>query len=275
MGSAAPDPRWLAALRASAGQPPLRPRLPLALGPHLIGSVAPDCLEPIIGPPASLGPELLQRETGPEGPLWRVRGDGTLALQQIAQALREARVGRVAQQWRDEQLAVYDAHGQLLATVERGAVRLLGIATRAVHLVGRTADGRFWVQQRALDKATEPGRWDTMMGGMVTAADTVETALARETWEEAGIRLGALADLRRGGHLARRQPCPEDGGAGYVVEQLDWFQCTVPAGVQPLNQDGEVAQFLLLEPHQLLARLERNEFTTEAALILVAALDGP
>jgi len=27
-----------------------------------------------------------------------------------------------------------------------------------------------WVQQRALDKANDPGLWDTLMGGMVSAA---------------------------------------------------------------------------------------------------------
>jgi hypothetical protein len=42
--------------------------------------------------------------------------------------------------------------------------------------------------------------------------------------------------------------------------------------VVPVNQDGEVAQFALLEPHELVARLHRNEFTLEAALVLVAVM---
>ena len=74
-----------------------------------------------------------------------------------------------------------------IGQVERGAVRPLGIATQAVHLVGHAADGRIWVQQRALNKANDPGLWDTLMGGMVSAADTVATALVRETWEEARV----------------------------------------------------------------------------------------
>ena len=59
---------------------------------------------------------------------------------------------------------------------------------------------------------------------------------------------------------------------GYMVEGTDWYHCTVPDGVVPVNQDGEVAQFLLLTPSELVARLHRNEFTLEAALVLVAAL---
>ena len=143
-----------------------------------------------------------------------------------------------------------------------------------MHLRGRSPDRRIWVQQRALDKANDPGLWDTLMGGMVAAQDTVETALARETWEEAGLHLDALGTVQCGGSFTVRRPTGEadDNGIGYMVEETDWFECTVPEGIAPVNQDGEVVQFLLLEPDELVARSHRNEFTLEAALVLVAAL---
>jgi 8-oxo-dGTP pyrophosphatase MutT (NUDIX family) len=177
----------------------------------------------------------------------------------------------VAHHWRDELLAVVSAQGRPLGSVERGAVRALGIATQAVHLVGQTPDGRFWVQQRALDKANDPGLWDTLMGGMVSAQDSVETALQRETWEEAGLHLGAMVDLRHGGAITVRRPTGEDG-IGYLVEDTAWYRCTVPDGMQPVNQDGEVARFQLLDAPTLVDWLEQDAFTLEAALILVAAL---
>ena len=62
-----------------------------------------------------------------------------------------------------------------------------------------------------------------------------------------------------------------DTGAGYVVEYIDWYRCVLPDGVVPSNQDGEVAQFRLMDPQEVLSRLEQEEFTTEAALILVRA----
>jgi 8-oxo-dGTP pyrophosphatase MutT (NUDIX family) len=141
-----------------------------------------------------------------------------------------------------------------------------------VHLVGCSSDGRFWVQQRSLDKANDPGLWDTLMGGMVSAQDSLASALARETWEEAGLRMDTLTDLRRGGEVLLRKPSSDAADAGYVVERVDWYRCTVPDSVQPLNQDGEVAQFALLEMPDLIERLQRDEFTTEAALILECAL---
>lgn len=271
MNPCALDPQWLAALQASAERPPRRARLPLMLGAHVIGSVEPDFLAPIAGSNSSRVSEVLQRETSIQGPLWRVHGEGTQALQIIAHALRDARVGSVAQQWRHEQLAVWGPQGEQLATVERGVVRPLGIATRAVHLVGCTRAGRYWVQQRALDKANDPGLWDTLMGGMVSAADTLTAALARETWEEAGLLLEVLQGLAQGGRVAMRKPSTNDR-AGYVVEQIDWFVATLPDGVQPANGDGEVAQFMLLDKQELVDKLHRHEFTTEAALILAAAL---
>jgi 8-oxo-dGTP pyrophosphatase MutT (NUDIX family) len=270
------DPHWLAALVASAEQAPLRARVPLLWREHTIGSVEPDFLRMIDWQAVGHGLAPLQADTLSGALVWRVTGEASASLQRIAQALHEACAGRVREHWRAEQLAVCNAHGEQVATVERGVVRPLGIATRAVHLVGRATDDRVWVQQRALDKANDPGLWDTLMGGMVSAQDSVESALERETWEEAGLKIEDLADLQRGGQVVLRKPSSDGADAGYVVECVDWYRCTVPDGVQPLNQDGEVAQFELMAPEELAHRLQRNDFTTEAALVLLAALrDGP
>jgi len=158
------------------------------------------------------------------------------------------------------------------ATVERGAVRVLGLATQAVHLVARAPDGRMWVQLRAFNKPNNPGQWDTLMGGMVSAADTLPQALARETWEEAGLRVDALHRVAHGGHVQLAVPSEEAHGCGYMVERIDWFHATVPDGMVPQNQDGEVERFELLAPEALLERLAHGAFTPEATLVLAAAL---
>ncbi len=252
-------------------------------GCDVVGSMLPDLMHQIDLKPPSNVHKLLSKEefSGAEqkpGEAWRIQGDISNTLHLLAHALRDANIGHVARYWRNETLAVHNLQGQRLGQVERGAARALGIATRAVHLVGRAPDGRIWVQQRALDKANDPGLWDTLMGGMVSAQDTVDSALVRETWEEAGLHLSALGDVQHGGSVTVRRPSgePDDddarGGVGYMVEDTDWYHCTVPDGLVPVNQDGEVAQFLLLTPNELVARLHRNDFTLEAALVLVQAL---
>ena len=108
--------------------------------------------------------------------------------------------------------------------------------TRRLAVGGQAPSGQFWVQQRALDKPNNPGLWDTLMGSMVSSRDTVETALARETWEEAGLQPHQLHNLAHGGVLTVRKPSPDGNGAGYVVEHIIWYTCTVPDGVVPVNQ---------------------------------------
>ena len=196
------------------------------------------------------------------------QSDLTTRLSQLAGVLRDA---GLAGAWRNEQLAVRDEAGTQIGTIERGAVRPLGIATLAVHLVGQTADGRFWVQQRALNKPNDPGKWDTLMGGMVSAEDTVETALARETWEEAGLHIADLKNLRYGGRQSNCRPS-SDGASSYMQEFIEWYTATLPDGMTPNNQDGEVAQFALMDEAQLLAVMQRGEFTLEAALMFASVL---
>jgi 8-oxo-dGTP pyrophosphatase MutT (NUDIX family) len=255
-----PDAGWLAALQAAAHRPPLKPRVSLWTGDALIGSVEPEVMRSLALPASLASPDTVGGEAG-----WRVHGELTASLHEIALAMRRA---GIAHAWRDEQLAVTDANGTCLGTVERAVVRPLGITTWAVHLVGRSPDARHWVQQRSLAKPNDPGLWDTLMGGMVPACDSAAQALERETWEEAGLRLEQLAGLQHGGRVTVRRPT-DSGAGGYVVEHVEWYRCVVPDGVVPANQDGEVAQFQLLRPDEVRARLERDEFTIEAALVLL------
>jgi 8-oxo-dGTP pyrophosphatase MutT (NUDIX family) len=255
----APDANWLAALHAAADQAPRKPRVPLWAGDARIGSVEPEVLHGLALPAKLVAPVTRDAQSG-----FQVHGELTPSLHEIALAMRAAGIAHV---WRDEQLAVTDAQGNSLGTVERAVVRPLGITTFAVHLLGQSPDGRHWVQQRSLTKPNDPGLWDTLMGGMIPASDSVKQALERETWEEAGLALDQLAQLRHGGRVTMRRPT-NSGVGGYVVEHIEWYRCIVPDLVVPANQDGEVAQFRLMQRDEVIRRLERDEFTIEAALVL-------
>ena len=257
--------QWLQAQQAMASRNPLRPRQPLCVDEQQIGSIEEDFAR-------KLGADLLAAHGIALRLLagqWRLEGQGgaTDKLNRLAQVMRSA---GLAGAWRNEQLAVCDAQGRQLATVERGAVRPLGIATRAVHLVGVCADGALWVQQRAEDKANNPGMWDTLMGGMVSAADSLAEALARETWEEAGLRVAELGELRHGGEVVFARPSDEAEGQGYMVERIDWFSALVPDALQPANQDGEVQRFERLDLAEVQSWMLQGCFTPEASLVLAA-----
>ncbi len=251
--------KWLPGLRRSADLPPARPRLNLLLDESggSIGSIESELAQRL----AAAGLPLR-----PDGSACRIGGPADASLAAIAHWMHGQGIGG---RWRDELLSVNDASDTPVGAIERAAVRPLGIATRAVHLVGYTGDGRLWVQQRALDKSTDPGRWDTLMGGLMAHGESVATTLARETWEEAGLVLDELGNAVRFGEVRVRRPVSD----GYIDERIDCFAACVPDRLTPRNQDGEVERFECLDPPALCERLEQDLFTLEAALILALWLE--
>jgi hypothetical protein len=146
--SRAAVPQWLRRARAAAARPAASTRAELRLGgagPR-IGSVEPALAARI----AAAGLPLRR-----SGRTWAIDGPADPSLAAIARWLVQQALGL---RWRGELLPLVDGDGRTLGGVERGVARVLGLRTFAVHLSGRSADGHFWVQQRAFDKATDPGR---------------------------------------------------------------------------------------------------------------------
>lgn len=56
-----------------------------------------------------------------------------------------------------------------------------------VHLHVLNSGGLLYLQKRAEHKDTQPGKWDTAVGGHVDYGETIEEALIREVREELGI----------------------------------------------------------------------------------------
>ncbi|MDP4203295.1 MAG: NUDIX domain-containing protein [Bacteroidota bacterium] len=56
-----------------------------------------------------------------------------------------------------------------------------------VHLHIFNSKGELFLQKRAMTKDTQPGKWDTAVGGHVDYGEDVETALNREAFEELGV----------------------------------------------------------------------------------------
>lgn len=252
-----------------------RERWPLVVRGVPVGSVASGVLEAVADMPRLSTHLCMTFALGASGAEWRLRPIvGTPlddALEVLARALCEAGLGG---RWRGERLAVCGPDGRRIAGIERAVVRTLGIATWAVHLMGYAPDGRLWLQQRAFDKADDPGLWDTLVGGMVPDGETAESALVRETQEEAGLDLSALEGLRPGGVVRSRRPTDHAQGRGLLVERLDWFRAVLPDGMQPENRDGEVARFACVSVAEARQWLAQGRITQDAAAILGQALGG-
>lgn len=197
--------------------------------------------------------------------------DGPAVLDQIAELFRNA--GRLGK-WRNEKLRVTTPDGSIVGLVERAAARALGIKTFAVHLMVYGAQpGTVWMQQRAFDKANDPGMWDTAVGGLVSGTESFLLSLHRESQEEAGLDVVALekmgAVLKRGQSITVRRNLPE----GFMHEDLIIYDIQLPPGICLENQDGEVAQFQCWSIATLVNAINKRQLTLEAILMCQESLE--
>lgn len=247
-------------VRRAQQLPPVGAR-PVTVAGRVAGWIDPVALAAIADHPGvRIEPEAAHLTAAPAR---RLGLDGV--LRELAEALRDAGLIR---SWRDELLDVV-AEGRLLGRIERGAVRPLGLLTQAVHLNAWAPDGRLWIARRALSKSTDPGLWDTLSGGLVAAGEDPDTALLRESHEEAGLAPAELAGhgpLRTVLRMHRRLP------DGYQVETVRMSDCVLDAGAAPVNLDGEVLEFRCVGMSELWDMIQRGAFTLEAELCVLDSL---
>ena len=244
-------------------QPPRPPELrTLTIGTHSVGWVPPTIADFLCANASHFVGDAHTLRLVDDGLDVRAR---SALLFEAALRLRDAGLVRG---WRDEALAIRARRGEaLLATIERAACRALGITTEAVHLNAFADDGTLFVARRSLHKTIDPGLWDNLVGGMVPADETLEQALEREAWEEAGLELDRL-EVHRGRSFQMRRPVPE----GYQSEWIHVYETTLPSETHCANQDGEVSAIERRPLGDVVDAIERSEFTLEAALVTLESL---
>lgn len=236
-------------------------RLPFFVGSRLVGSVAAGHVEALRAWPQWLSFD--------GAGVTLAAADPDAAFATMNAALRELGLVKA---WRDEFYAVTClATGQRLARTERGASRFWGTLTLGAHANGYVADasGRpthLWVARRSPTKATDPGMFDNLIGGGVADGQTPLEALVREGWEEAGLSPTQMAAARAAGVIRLDRPIPE----GHQLEDLHAFDLLLPAGLVPVNQDGEVAGFECLPLVQALELARSGEMTVDASRVTLA-----
>jgi 8-oxo-dGTP pyrophosphatase MutT (NUDIX family) len=235
--------------------------LPLALDRQDCGWLAPDTARCLLQPPSSFELNGGRLVLAPDP------HDALLRSQALLSAARRLHQAGIVREWRSEPLDVFTDDGRLVATLERAACRALGIRTRSVQLNAFRPDGSLVAARRAAHKSSDPNRWDNLAGGMIAAGEQDTEALAREAYEEAGLRLAQLP-LARGSRLRVQRPVAE----GLMIETVQVFDVRLSAGFVPENHDGEVAAFQTRPIQQVVDAIERGDFTLQASMAILDAL---
>jgi 8-oxo-dGTP pyrophosphatase MutT (NUDIX family) len=175
--------------------------------------------------------------------------------------------------WRSETYEIGLAdRGVGLFALERAAVRFFGFIAQSVHLnglVARAPDTAMWIARRSPHKAIDPGMLDNLMGGGLASGLSVQRTLVKEAWEEAGIEAAMAMQARPAGTLRVCREVPE----GLHAEILHVYDLYLPEDFQPLNQDGEVAEFRRLSLDAVAAELREDApYTIDAGLVAIDCL---
>ncbi len=179
--------------------------------------------------------------------------------------------------WRNEIFGLWHHSGEPpLALIERASARFWGCLTLGAHCNGLAkgqapgdppkAASRLWLGRRSASKSTDPGMLDNLIGGGVPADQTPLQALHREGFEEAGLTFAQMQAARPTGVYRIVRDIPE----GLQNEDIHVHEIELPAAVVPVNQDGEVAEFIRVDMATALRHVQAGELTVDAS---IATLD--
>ena len=105
----------------------------------------------------------------------------------IFELLRQRRLKNV---WsKEEWVPLVDEKGQVTGQAPRSQVHNGSkLLHPVIHLHVINSKGELLLQKRPLHKMIQPGKWDTAVGGHISAGETLEQALQKEASEEIGLK---------------------------------------------------------------------------------------
>lgn len=89
---------------------------------------------------------------------------------------------------KEEWVPLVDEHGKVIGQAPRSQVHNGSkLLHPVVHLHVINRGKAILLQKRPMDKLIQPGKWDTAVGGHISAGETLEQALKKEAFEEIGL----------------------------------------------------------------------------------------
>lgn len=218
----------------------------------------------------------------PEGLRWdtpeKTPQSRTLSLELLTAHLRDA--GHISG-WRNEKFSLWpeDSHlpGKAIPPdpakpeafrMERAAFRFFGLHSHAVHVNGFTSKGDMWCGRRAISKSVDPGMLDNLAAGGLPSGESLIQCGVREMAEEAGLPAPLAHSALPWGSIETCRSVKE----GWHHETLWVYNIALPNDCVPTNQDGEVSEFVLLSPSQVVNAIQEDALTVDASCVIAHAV---
>jgi hypothetical protein len=170
--------------------------------------------------------------------------------------------------WNDEDGALYDVTGAIVARVPRCAIAPLGLRSCGAHINGffRTDDGpRMWIAERHARNSDFGGMFDTLAGGFISFESSPDKTAENEAFDEAGLDASRFGDARTVGTIKGVR----DLGNGVAPYCVHCYDVEFAGGEIPANRDGEVAAFHAFDMPTLMAGLRADRFKFNAVPVVV------
>lgn len=207
----------------------------------------------------------------------------TARVAALAAHWRENDTFKILRKWRNELWPVYGRNGELLFSMERSALGLLGAMRYGVHMTAYVKDDsapfglKMWVAKRAMNKPTFPGMLDnTAAGGLMTGEDPFE-CIIREADEEASLPDEVVRSRATHPGIVTYIYITDEakvGEGGFIYPECQWvYDLELPLDVIPQPKDGEAEGFYLKTLDEVREDLKQGRFKANCALVAIDFLD--
>ena len=155
----------------------------------------------------------------------------------------------------DEVFDIVDERDRVIGQRSRAETHRLGLLHRAVHVLVFDDAARVLLQKRSLSKDSNPGLWDTSVGGHLDSGEDYDGAALRETAEELGIALRQPPPL-----LFKLDACEQTGW-----EFVQVYRLRHEGPFRP--QSSEIDELRWFTPAEMRDPGQRKDFTGALCLI--------
>ncbi|GAB6026021.1 hypothetical protein CHUAL_011984 [Chamberlinius hualienensis] len=184
-------------------------------------------------------------------------------ISEVLQDLRKKKCLKTLASWRNECAEVRPNFEDIpLMKLDRCSTCLFGIKQFGVDINGyvRGNDNNIsmWIQRRAYNKQTWPGKLDNMVSGGIAVGYDIMDTVRKEAAEEASIPPHLIERLQPAGAVTFYF----EDDRGLFLETEFVFDLELPPDFIPKNADGEVEDFQLLTVEELKEKVVSPEFKT-------------